>query len=55
MEAILGEVKIQESLEDIKQMTQNQFRKLVKRKCNQAAFTSLIEKRKRGNKGRDIK
>ena len=53
--AILGEVKIEESLEDIKQMTQNQFRKLVKQKCIQAAFQSLVEKQKRGNKGRDIK
>ena len=53
--AILAEVNINQSQEEIKQMTQNQFKSLVKEKCKQAAFSNLIEKQKAGSKGRDIK
>ena len=48
----LAELKIEESLEEIKQMTKSKFNKLLKKRINENAMKYLTEKQ--GTKGKEI-
>ena len=53
--SIMEEVGIQNTSHEVKNMSKGVFRKLVKQKCNEAAFIYLKQKQARGSKGVDIK
>ena len=48
---ILHSFDINISLQDIKDMTRKQFRRITKDKCEQTAFIKLIKKKDKGSKG----